>query len=59
MLEERIIANETLSVKQGNFLKQVDLFLRLDVARKQDKGRQSELGQFFTPAPIARFIQRI
>jgi adenine-specific DNA-methyltransferase len=55
MLEERTVANQALSREQTNFLEQVDLF-RLDAARKQDKAQKAELGQFFTSAPIARFM---
>lgn len=36
-------------------LDHIDL-LRLDVGRRLDKQRQSAMGQFFSPAPIARFM---
>lgn len=31
-------------------------FVRLDAARRLDEDRQAELGQFLTPAPVARFM---
>ena len=55
MLEEHIVSDGIFSLERGNFLERVD-FLRLDAAGKQDKDRKSELGQFFTPASLARFM---
>jgi adenine-specific DNA-methyltransferase len=39
----------------ADLLEWVDL-LRLDASRKLDQGRKAELGQFLTPAPIARLM---
>jgi len=36
-------------------VERVDL-LRLDAARRLDPGRQAEMGQFMTPAPVARLM---
>ncbi len=55
MLEERTVINTVFPPEQGNLLEQVEL-LRLDAARKQDNARKAELGQFFTPASVARFM---
>jgi len=55
MLDERIATNNPLFTEQVDFLEQID-FVRLDVARKQDRSRKAELGQFLTPAPVARFM---
>lgn len=55
MLDERIATNTPLFTEQVDFLEQID-FARLDVARKQDRSRKAELGQFLTPAPVARFM---
>src|SRR5579883_595949 len=55
MLDERIATNTPLFTEQVDFLEQID-FVRLDVARKQDRSRKAELGQFLTPAPVARFM---
>src|SRR5712675_245209 len=41
--------------RRPELLDRVD-FLRLDVARQVDRDRQSELGQFLTPASTARLM---
>lgn len=43
------------SAEQTDLLDRVD-FLRLDVARRLDRVRQSQLGQFLTPAATARLM---
>lgn len=55
MLDDRVAINQIFSEEQEDFLEQID-FLRLDVGRKQEKDRKAELGQFLTPAPLARFM---
>ncbi|HBO46175.1 MAG TPA: adenine methyltransferase, partial [Planctomycetaceae bacterium] len=42
-------------LEQGDLLDRVDL-IRLDVGRRLDSARRVEMGQFFTPAPVARFM---
>src|SRR4051812_36441895 len=55
MLEERIVGNQLFSSEQVSFLEQIEL-LRLGVARKDDKDHKADLGQFFTPMPVAHFM---
>jgi len=55
MLDEYTVTSEIFSPEQADFLELVE-FARLDVTRQQDKSKKSELGQFFTPAPLARFM---
>lgn len=43
------------TVAQDELLDRVDL-LSLDVGRRLKAARRAEMGQFFTPAPIARFM---
>jgi adenine-specific DNA-methyltransferase len=40
---------------QDGLVDRVDL-IRLDIGRRLDPARRAEMGQFFTPAPIARFM---
>ena len=47
--------SRTFSKNDTDLLEHVD-FLRLDAGRRQDKNRQTELGQFLTPAPVARLM---
>lgn len=55
MLEEHTVINTVRFPEQENLLDRVD-FLRLDAARKQNASRKAELGQFFTPALVSRFM---
>ncbi|HEU5230356.1 MAG TPA: Eco57I restriction-modification methylase domain-containing protein, partial [Ktedonobacteraceae bacterium] len=55
MIDEIASRSEALSKQDADLLDRVD-FLRLDAGRKQDRNRQAELGQFFTPAPVARLM---
>jgi adenine-specific DNA-methyltransferase len=55
MLDELVNKAMTISRDDADLLEHVD-FLRLDVRRKQEKERQAELGQFLTPAPVARLL---
>jgi len=55
MIDECIDGSTFVSHKPADFLEHVD-FLRLDAGRKQQKERKAELGQFLTPAPIARLM---
>ena len=40
---------------QDGLVDRVDL-IRLDIGRRLDPARRAAMGQFFTPAPIARFM---
>ena len=42
-------------LEQEGLLDRVDL-IRLDVGRRLDPARRAAMGQFFTPAPVARFM---
>src|ERR1700676_4829057 len=44
-----------MPVKEDDPLQLVDL-LRVDAARRVDQARKQTFGQFFTPAPVARFM---
>jgi adenine-specific DNA-methyltransferase len=55
MIDERTDRNTIATHEPSDFLEHVD-FLRLDAGRKQGKERKAELGQFLTPAPIARLM---
>lgn len=53
MIDVRSVNNAAFSYT--DLLEYVDFF-RLDARRKQDRERQVALGQFFTPAPVARLM---
>lgn len=55
MLEARSIIKPIFFPEQGDVLDLVE-FLRQDAARRQDHARKVDLGQFFTPAPVAHFM---
>jgi len=42
-------------LEQDGLVDRVDL-IRLDVGRRLDPAHRAAMGQFFTPAPIARFM---
>ncbi|NLE36816.1 MAG: adenine methyltransferase [Pirellulaceae bacterium] len=45
----------SLILEQDDLLDRVDL-IRLDIGRRLDAVRRAEMGQFFTPAAVARFM---
>ena len=45
-------------LEQDELLDRVDL-IRLDVGRRLDPARRAAMGQFFTPAPAARFMANL
>ena len=53
-----IVQPRTQPPTAGDVLEIVDL-LRADVARRLDPDRQTQLGQFFTPAPVASLLASI
>lgn len=55
MINEITSRDEVLSKQDADLLNRID-FLRLDAGRRREKDRQARLGQFFTPAPIARLM---
>jgi adenine-specific DNA-methyltransferase len=55
MLDERAGKNVLATHGLLDILEQIEL-LRLDAGQKQGKERKAALGQFLTPAPIARFM---
>src|SRR5690242_14561991 len=48
-------ASLQMPVKDHDPLQVIDL-LRVDAGRRADQGRKQAFAQFFTPAPIARFM---
>lgn len=55
MLKEPSLIHTVFSPEQVNFLEQIEL-LRLDASNRNTKEKKANLGQFFTPASIARFM---
>lgn len=55
MINELINQGNSFLTNDIDLLERVE-FLRLDAARKQTKERQTELGQFLTPASVARLM---
>lgn len=55
MIDEYRDANTCVPHRPADVLEHVDI-LRLDARRKQEKERKAALGQFLTPAPIARLM---
>ena len=55
MLDEHFAINEFFSASPNTLFEHIE-HVRLNAARRQDKGRRAELGQFFTPLPVARFL---
>lgn len=55
MLEERSVTKTMFSQRQGDIFDLVE-FLRVEATEEQDDARKVALGQFFTPAPVARFM---
>src|SRR5581483_8905770 len=55
MINEITSRSEFLSKQDADLLDRLD-FIRLDAGRRQEKDRQTRLGQFFTPAPVARLM---
>ncbi|MCY4101528.1 MAG: Eco57I restriction-modification methylase domain-containing protein [Rhodobacteraceae bacterium] len=51
-------SKDKLSKRQGIYAETVDLY-SADVATKTDPQKRSELGQFMTPIPIARFMANL
>jgi adenine-specific DNA-methyltransferase len=45
-------------LEQNGLVDRVDL-IRLDVGRRLDPAHRAAMGQFFTPAPIARFMANL
>lgn len=57
MIDTRITTNKTsyLNKDDSDLLEYIE-FLRIDACRKQEKPRKTELGQYLTPAPVARLL---
>ena len=53
--KEQIRSILDIQLDENTFLDQVDIF-RFNACRKLDAARRSELGQFFTPPPVARLM---
>ncbi|CAG0991939.1 Type-2 restriction enzyme AplI [Myxococcaceae bacterium] len=49
------MAQSALTESSSGLLDHADFF-RVDASRRLDPGRRSEMGQFLTPAPVARFM---